>query len=128
MLGIACVSCRRAVLSLSGKMWRLQLPVVVSCVPRPLPPYGMLGGEVTLRPREKGCTLEAYVMPHVRVVIRTLVMLHSLCCFPIRSEEKESDLGALLLCFQVRFLLFYLSTSPQEQLESQHKSNRQTSL
>ena len=51
-------------------------------------------------------------MPHVRVVMRTLVMLLSLCCFPIRGEEKQNDLGAVLLCFQVHILLFYLSTSP----------------
>ena len=31
LLGVACFSCVRAVLSLAGKVWSLQLPVVVVC-------------------------------------------------------------------------------------------------
>ena len=33
LLGVACFSCVRAVLFLAGKVWSLQLPVVVYCVP-----------------------------------------------------------------------------------------------
>ena len=64
-------------------------------------------GEVA-RQCEKRCALR-HMLCLVSAVTRTLVMLHSLCCFPIRGEEKQSDLGALLLSFQVHFLLFYLS-------------------